>query len=65
MRVLVTGGAGYIGSQMVRQLVENKIENPLKYFRNNVENTIRLAAALLRFGNNCRVGMTMAQGASK
>ncbi len=26
MRVLVTGGAGYIGSQMVRQLVENKIE---------------------------------------
>ncbi len=26
MRVLVTGGAGYIGSQMVRQLVEKKIE---------------------------------------
>ncbi len=26
MRVLITGGAGYIGSQMVRQLVEKKIE---------------------------------------
>ena len=107
MRVLVTGGAGYIGSQMVRQLVENKIdvvvvdslenghraavppsvpllvghtgdakflddvfsrypvdavmhfaaylavkesvENPSKYFRNNVAHTIELLDAMLRF----------------
>lgn len=105
MRVLVTGGAGYIGSQMVRQLIENDIEavvvdslenghraavpasaplyvgdvgdekfmdtvfararceavihfaaylavkesmeQPLKYFRNNVENTLRLVNAML------------------
>lgn len=26
MKVLITGGAGYIGSQMVRQLIEKKIE---------------------------------------
>jgi UDP-glucose 4-epimerase len=107
MRVLVTGGAGYIGSQMVRQLVENKIdvivvdslenghraavppnvpllvgqtgdakflddvfsrypvdavmhyaaylavkesvENPSKYFRNNIAHTIELLDAMLRF----------------
>lgn len=106
MRVLVTGGAGYIGSQMARQLIENKMdvvvvdslenghraavpakvpfyvgdvgdekfigavfarerveavihfaaylavkesmEQPLKYFRNNVENTLRLVSAMLK-----------------
>jgi UDP-glucose 4-epimerase len=113
MRVLITGGAGYIGSQMVRQLVENKIEvvvadslenghraavpvdvplcvgdigdekfledvfardafdavihfagyiavkesveNPLKYFRNNVEKTIRLTDAMLKANVTCLV----------
>ena len=107
MRVLVTGGAGYIGSQMVRQLVENKIdvvavdslenghraaipsdvpllvgrtgdakfmedvfayypfdavmhfaaylavkesvENPAKYFRNNVDGTLTLLESMLKF----------------
>lgn len=107
MRVLVTGGAGYIGSQMARQLVENKIdvvvvdslenghraavppgvpllvgrtgdakfledvfarysidavmhfaaylavkesvENPAKYFRNNVDGTLTLLETMLKF----------------
>lgn len=51
MRVLVTGGAGYIGSQMVRQLVDKKIQVVVA---DSLENGHRAAVASnvpLRVGN--------------
>ncbi len=51
MRVLVTGGAGYIGSQMVRQLVDKKIQVVVA---DSLENGHRAAVAPnvpLRAGN--------------